>query len=340
MHNNLSYRFPLNEWVFVKQVFPDSDDDDPRIAKRLSTLDRQKEQQVRDSSWFRIMRTSTQPSAWVRKLRELADDSAGQMVERLAPYDIIGISSIVMNVGKVREMCRLIRQISPQSTIVVGGHVAAMPGLDETIDADHIVRGEGVAWMRAYLGESTDAPVRHPAIVSGFGQRALGVKAEPGDGFRAATIIPSVGCPLGCNFCATSEFFGGKGNFHSFYDSGRELFEVMQTAERRERVRTFFIMDENFLLHRRRALELLELMKKHGKSWSLYVFSSASAIRKYTMEELVALGVSWVWMGLESPNSSYAKLRHVDTRELVAELQRNGVKVLGSTIARRGAHAA
>ncbi len=247
-------------------------------------------------------------------------------------YDIVGISSIVMNVGKVREMCRLIRQISPHSKIVVGGHVAALPELGETVDADHIVRGEGVEWMRAYLGEDTSAPIRHPSIVSGFGQRALGVRAEPGSGSRAATIIPSVGCPLGCNFCATSQFFGGKGNFRNFYDSGKDLFEVMQAAEQKEDVRTFFIMDENFLLHRRRALELLDLMKKHDKSWSLYVFSSASAIRKYTMDEIVALGVSWVWMGLESPNSSYAKLRNVDTRELVAELQKNGVKVLGSTI--------
>ncbi len=29
---------------------------------------------------------------------------------------------------------------------------------------------------------------------------------------------------------------------------------------------------------------------------------------KYTMEELVQLGVSWIWLGLESPKSTYAKL--------------------------------
>src|SRR4029453_11433483 len=35
-------------------------------------------------------------------------------------YDIVGISSIIVNIGKVREMCRLIRELSPQSIIVVG----------------------------------------------------------------------------------------------------------------------------------------------------------------------------------------------------------------------------
>jgi adenine C2-methylase RlmN of 23S rRNA A2503 and tRNA A37 len=45
----------------------------------------------------------------------------------------------------------------------------------------------------------------------------------------AATIIPSVGCPMGCNFCTTSAFFGGKGKSCNFYESGDELFDVMAT---------------------------------------------------------------------------------------------------------------
>ena len=43
----------------------------------------------------------------------------------------------------------------------------------------------------------------------------------------AATLIPSVGCPMGCNFCSTSAMFGGKGKCHHFYETGDELFEVM-----------------------------------------------------------------------------------------------------------------
>ncbi|MEE9577908.1 MAG: cobalamin-dependent protein, partial [Gemmatimonadota bacterium] len=59
-------------------------------------------------------------------------------------YDIVGISSIISNVGKVRVMCELVRQHLPEARIVVGGHVANLPDLPERIDADHIVRGEGV----------------------------------------------------------------------------------------------------------------------------------------------------------------------------------------------------
>src|SRR5436190_22809527 len=147
-------------------------------------------------------------------------------------YDIVGISGIIVNVGKVREMCRLVRLHSPSSTIVVGGHVTSIATLHQMIDADHIVRGEGIAWLRKFLGEDPDAPIRHPLIPSSFGMHVMGLPAIEGRGSQGATIVPSVGCPMGCNFCTTSAFFGGKGKFINFYDRGDDLFRVMCDAER------------------------------------------------------------------------------------------------------------
>ncbi len=258
------------------------------------------------------------------------DDFAREL--RTHHYDVVGISSIIVNVGKVREMCRMTRELSPHSVIVVGGHVAAIPGIENIIDADHIVRGEGVSWMRRYLGEDENAPIRHPAIVSGFHTRIMGIRLPERRGATAATIIPSVGCPMGCNFCTTSAFFGGKGKFVNFFETGDELFEVMQQMETELGVHSFFVMDENFLLHRERALGLLERMKDAGKMWTMSVFASANAIRQYTMQELVELGISWLWMGLESPQAGYSKLQGADTRQLTRELRQHGIRVQGSTI--------
>jgi len=247
-------------------------------------------------------------------------------------YDVVGISGIIVNVGKVREMCRMVRELSPSSTIIVGGHVTAIPGVEMMIDADHIVRGEGISWMRRYLGEDETAPIHHPAIVSGLETRIMGIRLPNRKGATAATIIPSVGCPMGCNFCTTSSFFGGKGKFVNFFETGDELFDLMCRVEKELKVQSFFVMDENFLLHRTRAMRLLERMKEAGKSWELSVFSSANAIRKYKMEELVELGVSWVWMGLESEKSNYSKLQGNDVRQLTRELREHGIRVQGSTI--------
>ena len=91
-------------------------------------------------------------------------------------------------------------------------------------------------------------------------------------------------------------------------------------------------MDENFLLQRQRAMDLLARMKAAGKSWAFNIFSSANAIRKYSYDELVELGISSIWLGLESPHSGYAKLEGADTMQLARELREHGIVLLGSTI--------
>ncbi|MGE0083641.1 MAG: radical SAM protein [Desulfococcaceae bacterium] len=247
-------------------------------------------------------------------------------------YDIVGISSIIPNADKVKKMCELVRQYQPRAFIVVGGHIANLAGLEERIDADHIVKGEGIRWFRSFLGQDENAPILHPETSSAYGTRIIGhsLAEKPGD--TAAILIPSVGCPMGCNFCSTSALFGGKGKFINFYETGDELFSVMSRLEKNLHVRSFFILDENFLYHRKRALRLLELIKEKGKSWALYVFSSAKVLKSYTMEQLVDLGIAWVWMGVEGRESKYSKLSGVNTLELVKELQASGIRVLGSSI--------
>ncbi len=247
-------------------------------------------------------------------------------------YDVIGISSIMTNLLKVRHMCKLIRKHQPQATIVVGGHIANLPELAKYADADHIVRGDGVRWMRQFLGQDEQDPIRHPVVRGNIGSQIMGVTLQNHPGDACATLIPAVGCPIGCNFCSTSAMFGGKGKFVQYYRSGRELFDVMCGLESSLRIRSFFVMDENFLLNKKRALELLEHMEKHRKPWSLYVFSSANVLQMYTTEQLVALGVSWVWLGLEGKNSQYTKLAGTDTQQLVRTLREHGIRVLGSSI--------
>ncbi len=229
-------------------------------------------------------------------------------------------------------MCELIRTYQPRATIVVGGHISNMEGIDAIIDSDHVVRGDGIMWFRQFLGQDLHKPVKHPAVASAFGTRILGKTLSDKPGDTAAIVVPSVGCPMGCNFCSTSALFGGKGKFKNFYESGEELYGVMADLEEKLQVTSFFILDENFLLHRKRALGLLEQMQKHQKSWALFVFSSAKVLRSYRLEQLVELGITWVWMGLEGKQSQYTKLAGIDTKSLIEELQGHGIRVLGSSI--------
>ena len=134
-----------------------------------------------------------------------------------------------------------------------------------------------------------------------------GAPAASGEGTRRRRIIPSVGCPMGCNFCTTSAFFGGKGKFLNFYESGRGTVrrDVRDGSDAGGAV--VFRDGREFPAARTPRDGPAGAHESGGQGWALYVFSSANAIAKYTMQELVELGVSWIWMGLESPQSCYAE---------------------------------
>ncbi len=247
-------------------------------------------------------------------------------------YDIVGISAIIPNVYKVKKMCELIRCYHPSAKIIVGGHVANMDNLKEIADIDYVVKGEGVKWFRRYLGQKENQKIKHPSMLAAFGAKIVGVPLSNKEEDTSAVLIPSVGCPMGCNFCSTSSLFGGKGNFVNFFETGDELFQTMCKIENDLNNRAFFILDENFLLYKKRALRLLELMEKNNKSWSFSIFSSAKIIQSYSIDQLVSLGVTWIWVGLEGKNSQYEKLSNIDLHQLIKQLQENGIRVLGSTI--------
>ncbi len=152
-------------------------------------------------------------------------------------YDVVGISGIIPNFGKVREMCRQVRKLSPLSSIIVNGHVAAIPGIDKLIDADYSVLRREIGWMRRYLGDDCEAPIRHPEIMSGFGMRVLGI-GTPDSTRDGGHHHPVRRLSHGMRFCTTSAFFGGKGKSFHFFESGDEIFEVMEHMEHAMNVRS------------------------------------------------------------------------------------------------------
>ena len=251
---------------------------------------------------------------------------------RTNDYDIVGIGAVGSNRLKVKRMCELIRAHKPNATIIVGGHIANTDHFLEDIDADCVVPGEGIRWLQEYLGEDTRAPIRHPITYANFDTRVMGVPIPARFNSRAAPVFPGVGCPEGCDFCLTSAKFGGKGRSISFYKTGDELFSIMEQIERTLGTGSFTILDENFLLYRKRALRLLELMEKHGKAWDIYTFSSAKAMERYTIDQLVALGLNLVWLSIEGKDSHFKKLKGIDTLAVVEKYHAHGIRIVGSAI--------
>ena len=244
-------------------------------------------------------------------------------------YDIVGISFIAPNFVKAQEMAKIVRRRAPEATIILGGHGAAIEGVEKLIDCDHVVKGEGIRWLRRFLGQNPDAPFSHPALPSTERTRIFGV---PVPGTAASLLVPGVGCVNACKFCCTSHFFGKA--YTSYLSTGKELFETARQIADRRGTSEFFVMDENFLKDRERALDLVAEMERHERFFEFQVFSSAEAITAFGLDNLERLGVTFIWIGVESSSTegNFAKNEGIDARALVKELRDRGIIVLASGI--------
>lgn len=244
-------------------------------------------------------------------------------------YDFVGISFIAPNFVKAREMARYTRSVSPETSIILGGHGTAVEGVEELIDCDHVVRGEGIRELRRILDQDPDAPIVHPSLPSS--QRS-GIYGVPVPGTCASLLVPGVGCVNGCKFCCTSHFFGCE--YTPFLSSGKDLFETARRIADERGNDEFFVLDENFLKDRERAMELLDEMERHKRFFNFNIFSSAEAITAFGLDNLVRLGVNYIWIGVESSSEvgNYPKNKGIDPKRLVESLQDRGIIVLASGI--------
>lgn len=256
--------------------------------------------------------------------------SKARFIEELSKeYDVVGISFIAPNFIKAKEMARLVREKLPKAEIILGGHGAAIEGVETLIACDHVVKGEGIAWMRAHIGQSTSDPIVHPAMPSTELRMIHGLKLP---GTTSSLLVPGVGCVNGCSFCSTSHFFGKQ--YTSYIDSGKDLYNTCVAIADARGTDSFFVMDENFLKNKDRALALIAEMEKNHRYFTFHVFSSSEAITAFGIDNMVKLGVSFAWIGFESKTKQgeFEKNDGIEPKKLVRSLRENGISVLASGI--------
>ncbi|HLH56456.1 MAG TPA: hypothetical protein VKY92_22910 [Verrucomicrobiae bacterium] len=239
-------------------------------------------------------------------------------------YQYVGICFVMAVMHKMKETVALIRQYAPQSKIILGGYGTVLK--DEVLRpyADYICREEGVGFMRRLLGEpEISRPYSHPLIVSKlkvFGQQVS----------STGMIFAGLGCPNGCDFCCTSHFFSRK--HIKLLPEGKDIFGVMERYLEHDPKMVFSILDEDFLLNRKRAMEFRDCVLKSGKTLSIFVFSSVKAISQYTVEEILEMGIDGFWIGYEGTRSGYAKQEGRSVEQMFPELRAHGITVLASMI--------
>jgi haloalkane dehalogenase len=239
-------------------------------------------------------------------------------------YDVVCVSFLLAVYHRMKEVVALVREHAPAAKIVLGGYGTTLPDELLTPYADHVCREEGVGFMRRLLGEPPrTGPFRHPLVVSRL--ELFGFEVS-----RTGMIFAGLGCPNGCDFCCTSHFFHRR--HVKLLASGAEMYRVVERYLELDPDLSLVVLDEDFLLDRRRAREFRELVLADGRALSMFVFASIRALSRLHVEELVEMGVDGVWIGYEGTRSGYAKQEGRDPQELFAELRAHGITILASMI--------
>ena len=214
-------------------------------------------------------------------------------------YEVVCVAFVLATYHRMKEVVALVRKHSPQSKIVLGGYGTVAP--DEMLRpyGDYICREEGVGFMRRLLGEpEIQMPYRHPLIINRL--RVFGKETS-----RTGIVFGGLGCPNGCDFCCTSHFF--KRKHIRLLPTGADLYRVVERYLEVDPRLSILIMDEDFLLNRRRAMEFRECVLRGGKPLSIFVFASVRAVSQYTVTEILEMGIDGMWIGYEGTRSGYAK---------------------------------
>ena len=178
--------------------------------------------------------------------------------------------------------------------------------------------------MRRLLGEpEIPMPYKHPLIVSWL--KVFGWKVS-----GTGKIFAGLGCPNGCDFCCTSHFFSRK--HIKLLPEGKDIYAVVERYLDLDPSLVFLIIDEDFLLNKKRAMEFRDCVMKGGKTLSIFAFSSIKAISQYTVEEILEMGIDGFWIGYEGTRSSYAKQQGRPVEEILTEFREHGITVLTSMI--------
>jgi haloalkane dehalogenase len=143
-------------------------------------------------------------------------------------------------------------------------------------------------------------------------------------------IFAGLGCANGCDFCCTSHFFSRK--HIKLLPEGKDIYAVVERYLASDPGLVFLILDEDFLLNKKRAMQFRDCVIAGGKRISIFAFSSIKAISQYTVEEILEMGIDGFWIGYEGTRSNYAKQQGRPVADIFTEFREHGITVLTSMI--------
>jgi len=264
---------------------------------------------------------------------------------------VAGFHLATLCVPCTEEIIKALKEDESYPVFLAGGpHASALPAETLDIGVDYIAIGEAEATVVELMDFITNKPeAKTPDDIEGIAfnrdgqtvtterRKLLDVNTLPYPAWhlfnkedysgalrKTAKILPvmsSRGCPENCTFCY-KEIFGTSIRFRNPKDVGDEIQYLKDTYQ----IEEFAILDENFTLSKKHAIEFCNLLLERDLNLGWYLGNGVRV--DSTDEEVIALmkkaGNYRIALGVDSGNDDI--LRELKKR-ITKEQARNAVKV-------------
>lgn len=255
-------------------------------------------------------------------------------------YPIVGISAHPVHLDRVLEICRYVRKRSPDSIILLGSYAgmafsASFEEAEQKKYVVHVVKGEGVKFLRGLLGEETNRPIRQslmpkaggaPAFISEHLTRCVGF------------LVSGLGCVGGCDFCTTPALFSKK--WVQLLSPEPLVDSIVLYHEHFPEVCQVFVIEEDHFRYPNYLMRMKEYWEEYPKvveSLDWFGFGSIDQIgtfaQRYGWEAIVEIGIGAIFIGVESKfagEHGYKKRAEIDAREVFQRLHSMGIRTVGA----------
>ena len=269
-------------------------------------------------------------------------------------FDVIGFSTMCGTYPLSLRIARGIRQLRPDTLVILGGPQASV--VDEaTLDAfsfvDVIVRGEAEETFPQLLsaldkGSSLD---NIPGITFRDGRRIVrnpnapviqDLDSLPLPAFhlysrmKDCTYIPieiGRGCPFGCTFCSTNDFFRRRFRLKS----PARVIEQMCALEETYGVTRFELVHDMFTVDRRRVVAFCEALLDCGRKFTWSCSARTDSVDDELLSLMSEAGCRGMFFGVETGSPRMQKIIHknLDIPEAESLLESTGKAGVGITVA-------
>jgi len=210
--------------------------------------------------------------------------------------------------------------------------VEALERREEPAAVDGIIFRDGKTLVETTNGAAPDVellplPARHLLDLNRYSAVIDGVFLTP--------VVTSRGCPGGCSFCSSSNFFGRGWRSRSPESGLAELDEVYN----RYGFRAVAFVDDNFSLSPERVIGIADGIRERGFDLKWWNFSRVDTIVRnpQMVRAMAAAGAKTIFLGIESAGAEALQMlgkkgQGDETVAAVKLLQENGIEVFGSYI--------